>query len=1356
MPELKRTFLKSRMNKDYSNRLIPGNEYRDALDIQISSSEGSNVGSVEQLLGNSVKKNKSYDSNTGLFTEWAENTATENYLGLSKETAVTIGSYRYNKTKCLYGLITSDTVDCILEYNKETDLVRPIIVDTQGILGFSADNLITGINILGDNLFFAYEGSEPKQIPLTAFREATVDFVTHTSYLGRDFTEADITVIKKSPLTAPTMVPSRSDRVGITESTVFYNFALAQTGSGSISEPYPNEYVVTLNLDNATAFIIGDKLKLTANAPDTDDLLDEYTININVTSTNFAGSVITGKIVNASNLIEDKAVNWKVVLFDQTYLFELKFPRFAYRWKYNNNQFSTISPFTNVAFIPDDFLYNSQKGYNVGMTNHTKIITLSGFETPPVDVKEIEVLYKESNSNNIYTVDTVELDATEFVISNELIYKTVASSQLLRPWDNVPRWAKAQESVGNRIIYANYLQNYTVKNNIEFSTIDTVATNIPSVRDPYPSVKSLRTYQAGVVFKDTYGRETPVFSHSSGVIKTLLENSTTQNKLAVQLKGDAPIFATHFKLFIKEISNEYYNLAADRLYLSEDNLSTWISFPSSERNKVSIDSYLIAKKNHDVNTPVTDNDNKYKILDIQNEAPLEIANSKQEIFSAFWYFDKNFGSNVPQITKLDGSTPTKGYKTFLLVTDTPDISNAGITEPARAALITGNYIRFEAGDVSKSKYYKISNVIYDSAGVYEAKVFLAEAFGSDIDFLYTDPSVDGSTLTKDTPNMTIHSSIPITDQIQFLGRFFVKLNKNNILEEVFSQEEEYEVANAALMNYNGYVSDVVNVQIIGGGYSPKRDYTYQLQSAGLDSSDGPSWATNLADVKFDIVFESRNSSNRTDKDFLNSLLTPGTKIRFSNHDTIYKMLSYRPWAINHKDKSYIRYYMILDKPLEAIVHPKTLGENITVEILAAKDGGAFTSTNPAIFETEPKEAIDLDLYYEVSGAFPIAEYNDYKEIDWFNCYAFGNGVESNRIRDDYNAITIDRGPKVSTVLDEPYSEELESSGLIFSGLFNSDSGVNNLNQFLIAESITKRLNPEYGTIQKLHTRDTDLVVLCEDKCLRIMADKDALYNADGSTNVTASNNVLGQAIPFVGEYGISKNPESFASYGFRAYFSDMNRGVQLRLSRDGLTEISSKGLTKYISDKLKASTAVLGTYDDDSDCYNLTLDNSTLSFMEAVDGWPTRKSFIPEAGLTLSNIYYTFKNGMVWSHDNENRNDFYEQGTTKSSITLVFNDAPSKIKNFKNIYYEGSEGWQATSIETDQQSGTVLSFVEKEGIWYNYIKGLATSWDNTLQSGSLDTKEFSVQGIDTLSSATGDTTTSQFNINIYDDPSDNI
>ena len=58
MAELKHTFVSGRMDKDRDERLVENGSYRDALNIQVSSSEGSDVGAVENLLGN--KKNIRY------------------------------------------------------------------------------------------------------------------------------------------------------------------------------------------------------------------------------------------------------------------------------------------------------------------------------------------------------------------------------------------------------------------------------------------------------------------------------------------------------------------------------------------------------------------------------------------------------------------------------------------------------------------------------------------------------------------------------------------------------------------------------------------------------------------------------------------------------------------------------------------------------------------------------------------------------------------------------------------------------------------------------------------------------------------------------------------------------------------------------------------------------------------------------------------------------------------------------------------------------------------------------------------------------------------------------------------------
>ena len=152
--------------------------------------------------------------------------------------------------------------------------------------------------------------------------------------------------------------------------------------------------------------------------------------------------------------------------------------------------------------------------------------------------------------------------------------------------------------------------------------------------------------------------------------------------------------------------------------------------------------------------------------------------------------------------------------------------------------------------------------------------------------------------------------------------------------------------------------------------------------------------------------------------------------------------------------------------------------------------------------------------------------------------------------------------------------------MIYSGIYNSNSGVNNLNQFIQAEKITKDLNPTYGSIQKLFARNTDLIALCEDRVLKILANKDALFNADGNPQLVATGSVLGQAIPFNGDYGISQNPESFASESYRAYFADKQRGAILRLSMDGLTPISDAGMRDWFRDNLADNLTVLGSYDD--------------------------------------------------------------------------------------------------------------------------------------------------------------------------------
>ena len=57
MPEIKNTFTKSKMNKDLDDRLLSNGEYRNAQNVNISRSEGDDVGALENVLGNTLVAN---------------------------------------------------------------------------------------------------------------------------------------------------------------------------------------------------------------------------------------------------------------------------------------------------------------------------------------------------------------------------------------------------------------------------------------------------------------------------------------------------------------------------------------------------------------------------------------------------------------------------------------------------------------------------------------------------------------------------------------------------------------------------------------------------------------------------------------------------------------------------------------------------------------------------------------------------------------------------------------------------------------------------------------------------------------------------------------------------------------------------------------------------------------------------------------------------------------------------------------------------------------------------------------------------------------------------------------------------
>ena len=109
------------------------------------------------------------------------------------------------------------------------------------------------------------------------------------------------------------------------------------------------------------------------------------------------------KILSISDDVPAERVKWNVSLLLEDPLFEFKFPRFAYRYKYNDNQYSVFSPFSEVGFLPhDEFEYDSKFGYNTAMVNTARLIKIQNFvpssDILPYDVIAIDILYKEDKA----------------------------------------------------------------------------------------------------------------------------------------------------------------------------------------------------------------------------------------------------------------------------------------------------------------------------------------------------------------------------------------------------------------------------------------------------------------------------------------------------------------------------------------------------------------------------------------------------------------------------------------------------------------------------------------------------------------------------------------------------------------------------------------------------------------------------------------------------------------------------------------------------------------------------------------------------------------------------------------------
>ena len=90
MPVVTHNFSQGKMNKDMDERLVPNGQYREATNIQIATSDGSNVGTAQTLLGNIKRDNIKVDTEAiETAVELLDNAVDGNYLNVNNNIAGT-------------------------------------------------------------------------------------------------------------------------------------------------------------------------------------------------------------------------------------------------------------------------------------------------------------------------------------------------------------------------------------------------------------------------------------------------------------------------------------------------------------------------------------------------------------------------------------------------------------------------------------------------------------------------------------------------------------------------------------------------------------------------------------------------------------------------------------------------------------------------------------------------------------------------------------------------------------------------------------------------------------------------------------------------------------------------------------------------------------------------------------------------------------------------------------------------------------------------------------------------------------------------------------------------------------------
>lgn len=318
--------------------------------------------------------------------------------------------------------------------------------------------------------------------------------------------------------------------------------------------------------------------------------------------------------------------------------------------------------------------------------------------------------------------------------------------------------------------------------------------------------------------------------------------------------------------------------------------------------------------------------------------------------------------------------------------------------------------------------------------------------------------------------------------------------------------------------------------------------------------------------------------------------------------------------------------------------------------------------------------------------------------------------------------------------------------------YQPNTNINQTNRF--RELNFDEIDRAKGSIQRFKVRDRILRVFQERACANMGIYAKFLQDSGNTNILTTTDEIItkNNVQYYEGAWGIGTNPTSLVSAKNADYFCDPIRGYQLRLAGNGLTPISSlyhgayyigNLITPYNNNLvLRADGSVskiLGYFDTYENQYvtvlqggtlgSQTLEPQTFSFNEDRNAYCSFYDFHPDWIVCSEDTTYSWKNGLFYIHDNEEKWANFYNTQYYPSITLAFNDKIALKKSFLAIAYQANQIWESPDmgdIVTSQpnpqtnlpQVSKVKNFnfeIQEGGFYSNFMKDM-NSRQNSLDA----------------------------------------